>query len=35
MYGVFGSFCADATVDTYLATGRLPVTDVTCDRLPG
>ncbi|AZQ40561.1 alpha/beta hydrolase [Streptomyces cyaneochromogenes] len=35
VYGVFGSSCADATVNTYLATGRLPATDVTCDRPSG
>ncbi|MFI5669431.1 alpha/beta hydrolase [Streptomyces sp. NPDC051704] len=26
--------CADATVDTYLATGRLPAADVTCQNPP-
>jgi hypothetical protein len=31
VYGVFGNSCVDATVNTYLATGRLPDTDVTCD----
>ncbi|WP_308402703.1 alpha/beta hydrolase [Streptomyces sp. AC550_RSS872] len=35
VYGVFGSSCADATVNTYLATGRPPATDVTCDRPAG
>ncbi|GAA4064115.1 alpha/beta hydrolase [Streptomyces shaanxiensis] len=35
VYGVFGSSCADATVNTYLASGRLPATDVTCDRPSG
>ncbi|WP_215451870.1 alpha/beta hydrolase [Streptomyces sp. ATCC 21386] len=32
VYGVFGNSCVDATVNTYLATGRLPVADVTCER---
>ncbi|WP_030347270.1 alpha/beta hydrolase [Streptomyces sp. NRRL S-1022] len=32
VYGVFGSACVDTTVNTYLATGRLPVRDVTCAR---
>ncbi|MHC3469326.1 alpha/beta fold hydrolase [Streptomyces sp. 7R007] len=32
VYGVFGSDCVDATVNAYLATGRLPSADVTCDR---
>ncbi|MBU6533934.1 alpha/beta fold hydrolase [Streptomyces mayonensis] len=35
VYGVFGNSCADATVNTYLATGRLPTADVTCDRSSG
>lgn len=35
VYGVFGSSCADATVNSYLATGHLPATDVTCDRPSG
>jgi hypothetical protein len=35
VYGVFGSRCVDATVNTYLATGRLPLTDVTCERSTG
>ncbi|MGQ5596892.1 MULTISPECIES: alpha/beta hydrolase [unclassified Streptomyces] len=35
VYGVFGSACADATVNGYLATGRLPAADVTCDRPSG
>lgn len=30
VFGVYGSDCADATVDAYLATGRLPATDVSC-----
>ena len=32
VYGVFGSSCVDTTVNTYLATGRLPSKDVTCER---
>ncbi|MFJ1734815.1 alpha/beta hydrolase [Streptomyces sp. NPDC088254] len=35
VYGVFGSDCVDTTVNTYLATGRLPSTDVTCARSAG
>ncbi|MFF3739532.1 alpha/beta fold hydrolase [Streptomyces sp. NPDC002566] len=35
VYGVFGSGCVDTTVNTYLATGRLPSTDVTCARSAG
>ncbi|MGJ5830592.1 alpha/beta hydrolase [Streptomyces ossamyceticus] len=35
VYGVFGSACVDTTVNTYLATGHLPATDVTCDRASG
>ncbi|MCD7440562.1 alpha/beta hydrolase [Streptomyces lincolnensis] len=35
VYGVFGSSCVDTTVNTYLATGRPPAEDVTCDRLSG
>ena len=35
VYGVFGSACVDATVNTYLATGRLPSADLTCDRPSG
>ncbi|MFE9173502.1 alpha/beta hydrolase [Streptomyces kebangsaanensis] len=31
VYGVFGSACVDASVNTYFATGRLPAEDVTCD----
>ncbi|WP_330269417.1 alpha/beta hydrolase [Streptomyces griseorubiginosus] len=34
VYGVYGSSCADATVNTYLATGRLPAKDVTCTARP-
>ncbi|MBP2047124.1 pimeloyl-ACP methyl ester carboxylesterase [Streptomyces griseochromogenes] len=30
VFGVYGSRCADATVNAYLATGRLPATDITC-----
>jgi hypothetical protein len=30
VYGVYGAPCVDATVNVYLATGRLPATDVTC-----
>ncbi|MEV4339481.1 alpha/beta hydrolase [Streptomyces sp. NPDC049590] len=32
VYGVYGSPCADAAVNAYLATGRLPATDVSCPR---
>lgn len=32
VYGVFGNSCVDTTVNTYLATGRLLDTDVTCAR---
>ncbi|MFD0395727.1 alpha/beta hydrolase [Streptomyces nogalater] len=32
VYGVYGSPCVDATVNAYLATGRLPATDVDCPR---
>lgn len=35
VYGVFGSSCVDTTVNAYLATGRLPSRDVTCDRPAG
>ncbi|WP_330289680.1 alpha/beta hydrolase [Streptomyces sp. NBC_00576] len=35
VYGVFGSTCADTTVNTYLATGQLPPTDVACERSSG
>lgn len=35
VYGVFGSPCADGAVNTYLATGRLPARDITCDRPAG
>ncbi|MFJ7237835.1 alpha/beta fold hydrolase [Streptomyces olivaceus] len=35
VYGIFGDSCTDATVNTYLSTGRLPATDVTCDRSSG
>ncbi|WP_394428121.1 alpha/beta hydrolase [Streptomyces sp. SGAir0957] len=31
VFGVYGSACADATVNAYLATGRLPAKDVDCD----
>ncbi|WP_405639894.1 alpha/beta hydrolase [Streptomyces sp. NBC_00019] len=31
VFGVYGTPCVDATVNAYLATGRLPATDVTCD----
>ncbi|MGW3449425.1 alpha/beta hydrolase [Streptomyces sp. NPDC001076] len=34
VFGVYGSSCADATVNSYLATGRLPATDVTCAARP-
>lgn len=35
VYGVYGSPCVDAAVNAYLATGRLPATDITCgDRQP-
>ncbi|MFF5497472.1 alpha/beta hydrolase [Streptomyces aquilus] len=30
VYGVYGTPCVDDTVNAYLATGRLPATDVTC-----
>ncbi|MFE9452159.1 alpha/beta hydrolase [Streptomyces sp. NPDC006739] len=32
VFGVFGSSCVDTTVVAYLATGRLPAADVTCER---
>ncbi|MET9450198.1 alpha/beta hydrolase [Streptomyces cinerochromogenes] len=32
VYGVYGSTCVDTTVNTYLATGRLPGRDLTCPR---
>ncbi|MEV5508167.1 alpha/beta fold hydrolase [Streptomyces orinoci] len=35
LYGVFGSRCVDATVNAYLAGGRLPSMDVTCERRSG
>lgn len=35
VYGVFGNSCVDTTVNTHLATGRLPDTDVTCARSAG
>ncbi|MFE7767088.1 alpha/beta hydrolase [Streptomyces sp. NPDC057438] len=35
VYGVFGSPCVDTTVNAYLATGRLPDTDITCERPAG
>ncbi|MEU6388013.1 alpha/beta hydrolase [Streptomyces sp. NPDC046939] len=31
VFGVYGSACADDTVNAYLATGRLPAKDVGCD----
>ncbi|MFF7445588.1 MULTISPECIES: alpha/beta fold hydrolase [unclassified Streptomyces] len=31
VYGVHGTACVDATVNAYLATGRLPARDVTCE----
>jgi pimeloyl-ACP methyl ester carboxylesterase len=31
VYGVYGSSCADVTVNAYLATGRLPAKDVICE----
>ncbi|MFF7934321.1 alpha/beta fold hydrolase [Streptomyces sp. NPDC007940] len=34
VYGVYGSPCVDATVNAYLATGRLPAEDLTCDAHP-
>ncbi|TQJ75305.1 alpha/beta hydrolase [Streptomyces sp. SLBN-31] len=34
VFGVYGSACADAAVDRYLATGRLPERDVTCQAPP-
>ena len=30
VYGVYGSQCADETVNAYLATGHLPATDMIC-----
>ncbi|ELP66963.1 alpha/beta hydrolase [Streptomyces turgidiscabies] len=35
VYGVFGSSCVDSTVNAYLATGRLPARDLTCERVSG
>ena len=35
VFGVFGSACADTAVNRYLATGRLPAGDITCDRSSG
>ncbi|MFI0163010.1 alpha/beta fold hydrolase [Streptomyces sp. NPDC017095] len=32
VYGVFGSACVDAAVNSYFATGHLPAGDVTCPR---
>lgn len=32
MYGEYGNACIDATVNAYLASGRLPRRDLTCDR---
>ncbi|WP_128375703.1 alpha/beta hydrolase [Streptomyces cavernae] len=32
VYGVFGNACTDTAVNSYLATGRLPARDLTCDR---
>ncbi|WP_316768252.1 alpha/beta hydrolase [Streptomyces sasae] len=34
VFGVYGSDCVDATVNAYLATGKLPATDVTCAASP-
>ncbi|MFF7952684.1 alpha/beta hydrolase [Streptomyces griseorubiginosus] len=34
VYGVYGSPCVDSTVNAYLATGRLPVKDLTCAARP-
>lgn len=34
VFGVYGSACADAAVDRYLAMGRLPERDVTCQAPP-
>ncbi|MBK3643974.1 alpha/beta hydrolase [Streptomyces sp. MBT33] len=34
VFGVYGSACADAAVDRYLGTGRLPERDVTCEARP-
>ncbi|GAA2333092.1 alpha/beta hydrolase [Streptomyces kunmingensis] len=34
VYGVYGSSCVDATVNAYLATGRLPAKDINCDAHP-
>ncbi|MEV0523416.1 alpha/beta hydrolase [Streptomyces sp. NPDC050439] len=35
-HGVYSTNpCADATADTYLATGKLPAADVTCRATPG
>nr|WP_203615603.1 alpha/beta hydrolase [Streptomyces sp. SID13726] len=34
VYGVYGAPCVDATVNAYLATGRLPAKDVTCGARP-
>ncbi|MGY4922286.1 alpha/beta hydrolase [Streptomyces sp. 900105755] len=34
VFGVYGSDCADAAVNAYLATGRLPATDVSCAARP-
>lgn len=35
VYGVFGDSCTDTAVNAYLATGRLPAKDVTCERAVG
>ncbi|MFE9092847.1 alpha/beta fold hydrolase [Streptomyces sp. NPDC007264] len=35
VFGVFGSACADTTVNAYFATGRLPAADVVCVRPSG
>ncbi|MER8056486.1 MULTISPECIES: alpha/beta hydrolase [unclassified Streptomyces] len=32
VFGVFGSACVDDAVNAYLASGRLPATDVSCPR---
>ncbi|MER5507278.1 alpha/beta hydrolase [Streptomyces sp. NPDC002766] len=34
VFGVYGSACADAAVNGYLATGRLPERDVSCEAPP-
>jgi pimeloyl-ACP methyl ester carboxylesterase len=32
VYGEYGNACTDATVNAYLASGRLPKRDLTCER---